>query len=74
MNIINKLISLFSKKKYRKPDININLEINRYGQLIQWRDKPEIVNGIYMKHHNRVGMHISECVEFTIVKNQFKGL
>lgn len=74
MSIINKLKSLFSRKKYRKPDINIDLEVNRYGQLIQYNDKPEIVDGIYMKHHNLVGMHISECTGFTIVKNSFKGL
>ncbi len=75
MSIINKILSFFSKKKpYREPAGIWDLDVNRYGQLVQWKDAPGIVDGIYYKENNIIGMHISDCTGFTIVKNSFKGL
>lgn len=57
-----------------KNPINKFLLINRFGQLIRIRDKPEIIDGIYYKVNNIIGMHISDCTGFTIAQNKFKGL
>ena len=74
MSIINKILSFFSKRETHKPDINPDLEVNRYGQLIHWEVMPRIIDGVYYKENNIIGMHISDCTGFTIAKNQFKGL
>jgi len=58
----------------KKPKTNKNLTINGYGQLIQWKDEPEIVNGVEMKFHNIIGSHISNNTRFTIAKNELRGL
>ena len=58
--------------------INQNLIINRYGQLIQVADKPEIVNGCRCKIKSRFTEALIlfwvNTMEFTIAKNEFKGL
>ena len=66
---------------YAKPEINKYLTINHFGQLIQWRDDPEIVDGL-SRDENIIVKCLPGCafipwyqsIEFTIVKNQFKGL
>ncbi len=66
---------------YAKPKINPNLEINRYGQLIQQRDELEIIDGasrdenIIVKYlPDQIFIAWWQYIEFTIVKNSFKGL
>lgn len=57
---------------YTKPPINKDLEINRYGQLIQWADQPEIIQGVKVLNIYETCGIIK--IKFTIVKNSFKGL
>ena len=56
----------------KKPKLNNNLEVNRFGQLIQWKDSPEIISGVkVVTIWERLGL-IS--IKFNIVENQLKGL
>ncbi len=63
---------------YTKPSVNKYLTINHFGQLIQWRDQPEIVDGgkCVIKSCFIEGLILfwKNTMEFTIAKNQFKGL
>ncbi len=54
---------------HTKPPINKYLTINHFGQLIQWRDQPEIVDGI-----EGFILFWKNTMEFTIAKNKYKGL
>ena len=64
---------------YEKPPINKDLTINHFGQLVQWRDQPEIIDGWKCKIKSRftiesVILFWAYNMEFTIAKNSFKGL
>ena len=62
----------------KKPKLNINLEVNRFGQLIQWKDGPEIVDGwkcvIKSRFTEALILFWANSIEFTIAKNEFKEL
>lgn len=79
MSIINKLKLLLIRINYTKPEININVGIHRLGYVIEFTDdnpfcisEHRIISGVDLKDSLTVGMHISECTEFTFLENTYR--
>ncbi len=66
MSIINKLKSLFAKKKYRRPDINMDLEVTPEGRLIKWTNNP------FQMMERRIVSGSNDKKKFTFLENTYR--
>ena len=64
MSIINKILSFFLKSKCTKPEINPDLKVNTYGQLILLGVTGRWIIGGLAESNN--------YIHFVIVRNSFK--